>query len=98
MKIKGWDQEYEVKIEKSEYISNGNLAVSLMCYDDEFNFWEPYGTLTVNFDEKLPANHAYVDTNNMPNAEDFINKNKLGEFTGKYKNSGFCWYPLYKFY
>ena len=46
MKIKGWDQEYEVKIKKSEYISNGNLAVSLMCYDDEFNFWGPYGTLT----------------------------------------------------
>ena len=60
MKIKGWDQEYEVKIEKSEY--------------------------------------AYVDTNNMPNAEDFINENKLGEFAGEYKNSGFCWYPLYKFY
>ena len=98
MKIKGWDKEYEVKIEESRYMNNGNLAISLMCYDDEFNFWEPYGRLTVNFDEKLPANHAYVDTNNMPNAEDFINENKLGEFTGKYKISGFCCYPLYKFY
>ena len=52
----------------------------------------------MNFDEKLPEDYAYVDTNNMPNAEQFIEENKLGEFVGKYKMSGFCCYPLYKFY
>lgn len=98
MKIKGWNQEYEVKIEKTKYMNNGNLAISLICYDDEYKYWEPYGILTVNFDEKLPEDYAYVDTNNMPNAEQFIEENKLGEFVGKYKMSGFCCYPLYKFY
>lgn len=40
---------------------------------------------------------AYVDVNNCPWAQKFIEENKLGEFTGKYGQSGFCIYPLYKF-
>lgn len=97
MKIKGWGMEYEVKINKTRY-SNGNLAIQLMSYDDEYEFWEPYGNLTVNFEEKLPEGCAYVDTNNMPNAEEFINKYGLGEHQGKFRMSGYCCYPLYKFY
>ena len=97
MKISNWGCEYEVKAEKTQYM-NGNLAIQLMCYDDEYDFWEPYGNLTVNFDEKLPDGYAYVDTNNMPNAEQFIKKYNLGVHQGKYKYSGFCAYPLYKFF
>lgn len=97
MKISNWGHEYEVKLEKVQY-RNGNLAIQLMCYDDEYNFWEPYGNLTVNFDEKLPDGYAYVDTNNMPTAEQFIKEYNLGVHQGKYKHSGFCAYPLYKFF
>jgi len=97
MKIKGLFQEYEVKVNKTQYY-NGNLAITLDCYDDEYNFWEPYGNLTVNLDKKLPPNQAYVDTNNMPNAEAFIAEYNLGEPTGEYGFSGFCCYPLYRFY
>ena len=97
MKIKGWMQDYEVKIEKSTYFTNGNLAVYLLSYDEEYKCWEPYGSLTVNFEEKLPYGYAYVDTNNMPNAEAFIMEYNLGVFQGKWKTSGFCMYPLYKF-
>lgn len=98
MKIKGYSQEYEVKVNKVTYDSNGNLAVVLDCYDEEFKCWEPYGNLTVNLQEKLPDNYGYIDVNNIPNAEEFIEENHLGEFTGEYGFSGFCCYPLYKFY
>ena len=97
MKISNWGMEYEVTINKTNY-TNGNLAIQLMSYDEEYDFWEPYGNLTVNFDEKLPDGYAYVDTNNMPSAERFIKENNLGVHQGKYKYSGFCAYPLYKFF
>ena len=97
MKIKGIYGEYEVKVERTEYY-NGNLAIVLYCYDRDYDFWEPYGNLTVNFEEKLPENYAYLDVNNIPNAEEFVMENELGEFTGKMRFSGFCCYPLYKFY
>ena len=98
MKIKGYSQEYEVEVNKATYINNGNLAITLDCYDEEFECWEPYGNLTVNLKKKLPSNYGYVDINNIPNAEEFIEENNLGEFTGEYGFSGFCCYPLYKFY
>lgn len=85
-------ENYEVKIEKSNYFTNGNLAVLLTFDDGEED------VLTVNLEEKLPLNQAYVDTNNHPNAEQFIIDNNLGEPLGKYGHSGFCAYPLYKFY
>ena len=44
------------------------------------------------------CSNEYVDTNNMPSAEKFIRENNLGEFTGEVEYSGFCEYPLYKFY
>ena len=97
MKISNWGNEYEVRIKEAEYY-NGNLAIMLECYDGEYGFWEPYGNLTVNFEDPLPDGYAYVDTNNMPNAEEFINKYNLGEHTGECKASGYCTYPLYKFY
>lgn len=90
MKIKQFGKEYEVTAHKANYY-NGNLAIFL-TYDGE-----PYGNLTVNLSERLLPDTAYVDTNNMPDAERFITENGLGEFTGKTKDSGYCTYPLYKF-
>ena len=98
MKIQGYFKEYDVTVNKTSYY-NGNLAITLDCYDEEFGCYVPYGNLTVNLDRRLPAdNLAYVDTNNMPNAEQFIMENNLGEPTGDLGFSGFCCYPLYKFY
>ena len=91
MKIKQFGEEYEVTAHKANYY-NGNLAIMLMC-----DYGEPYGTITTNLCDGLPQNQAYVDTNNMPDAERFIKDNGLGEFTGVTKDSGYCTYPLYKF-
>ena len=38
---------------------------------------------------------AFLDTNNYPNIESFIQKNKLGIPMGVNDASGFCTYPLY---
>lgn len=95
MKIKNpYDKsiEYEVTPIRTEYMNEGNLAISLECEDGE-----PYGMLTVNLRGKLPEDMAYVDTNNIPDAEKFISENGLGTNTGITMVSGFCIYPLYRF-
>ena len=84
--------EYEVTPIRTKYMDEGNLAISLECEDGE-----PYGMLTVNLDSDLPEDMAYVDTNNIPDAEDFIERNGLGTKTNFNKVSGFCIYPLYRF-
>ena len=57
----------------------------------------PYAILTVNLSQKCKPNCAFVDTNNCPWAENFIEKYKLGMPTGDMKMSGFCIYPEYEF-
>lgn len=95
-KISAWGHEYEVKLEVSKYVNNGNLAISMIYFDEEMKCWLPYATLTVNLN-KLGEGLAYVDTNNCPWAERFIEEHKLGEETGKFGWSGHCIYPMYKF-
>lgn len=48
-------------------------------------------------DKTLAENEAYVDTNNFPEAIEFIEQNGLGKMTGKYRQSGYCSYPLVRF-
>lgn len=93
MILRIYDKEYKVHIKRCTYANNGNLAIQLL-EDDGF----PFATLTVNLEEKLPHGYAYVDTNNCPWAVDFIEDNNLGEFAGAHGVSGFCAYPLFKFY
>ena len=91
MKVVCYGKEYEVDIVTSTYQSNDNLAICLL----EEGF--PFATITVNLDEKLAPDFAFVDVNNCPWAEDFIKDNKLGHCAGVWKGSGYCKYPLYKF-
>lgn len=86
-----WGGTEEVTIHKTKY-AKGGLAIQLFC-DDGI----PYATLTVNL-KKVPDGYAYVDTNNLPFAEEFINRYKLGKYVvGQDAISGFCVYPLYHF-
>ncbi len=57
----------------------------------------PYGDVTLNLTTSVPAYCAFVDTNNMPELEDFLVKNGIAEFTGLSQQSGFCQFPLYLF-
>lgn len=59
----------------------------------------PIGNLTVNLPDQPILNRfsAYVDVNNFPDAPQFIEENKLGEFTGQTGFSFWCAYPLCQF-
>ena len=87
MQIRGYDI---IGINIGKYSYNNNTAISLDCNEGAF------ATITVNLDESLDEDMAYLDTNNCSWVEDIMEKYCLGEPTGKYKQSGFCIYPLYK--
>ena len=86
--------EYEVSLEINTYLNNGCMYIGLI---EQGEYPEPYGDMTVNLDGKVPDYCGYVDLNNMPELEKFIEDNDLGEFTGLTRRSGFCEYPLYMF-
>lgn len=90
-----WGTTGRVQLEISQYMNNGCLYIGLVSYEDGYP--EPYGDLTVNLTGKAPDYCGYVDLNNMPELEKFIEENDLGEFTGLTQRSGFCEYPLYLF-
>lgn len=75
---------------------NGQLYIGLLENDEVYGP-EPYGEITVNLGYQCPFYCSYIDTNNFPNAEEFIVSNGLGFFTGLTEQSGFCEYPLYQF-
>ena len=93
--IKNYGKTYNVHVELTKYVDNDTLAICLIAKNEE-----PFCTLTVNIGESnIWANEssAFVDTNNCPWAEEFIQKNGLGMPIGYMGHSGFCSYPLYHF-
>ena len=77
------------------YADNNSLYVGLLAIEDGFP--ELYGDVTVNLLASVPPYCAFVDTNNMPEAADFLVENGIAEPTGLQQGSGFCNYPLYLF-
>lgn len=93
-KVNSLGKEYEVCLSTgTRYYYGDNLAIWMYIADTG----EPFATLTVNLDGELPKNQAYVDTNNCPWGERFIQENGIGKFLNCYGYSGFCRYPLYEF-
>lgn len=90
-----WGSLEKVQLEISNYMNNNGLYIGLNAVGGEYT--ESYGDITVNIDGKAPDYCGYVDINNMPELEKFIEENDLGEFTGLTKRSGFCEFPLYMF-
>ena len=84
-----------VTLTVNTYMDNNSLYVGMTTMGDGFP--EPYGDVTVNLLVSVPPYCAFVDTNNMPELEDFLVKNKIAEFTGLTQKSGYCSYPLYLF-
>ena len=84
-----------VTLTVNTYVDNNSLYVGMTTVEDGFP--EPYGDITVNMLSSVPPYCAFVDTNNMPELEDFLVKNGIAEFTGIEQRSGYCSYPLYLF-
>lgn len=78
-----------------EYSINGRLAIELVDKKTK----ETFTFLTVNTNEFLSDDKelAFVDTNNNPWAEKFIEDNKLGVKTDHLIISGFWTYTEYRF-
>ena len=90
-----WGSTEKVTIDINSYLNNGCLYIGLVSHEEGYP--EPFGDLTVNLDGQVPDYCAYVDLNNMPELEKFIEENRMGEFSGLVKQSGFSQYPLYMF-
>ncbi|GFH88770.1 hypothetical protein IMSAGC002_00008 [Lachnospiraceae bacterium] len=84
-----------VTLTVNTYVDNNSLYVGMTTMGDGFP--EPYGDVTVNLLTSVPPYCAFVDTNNMPELENFLVKNGIAEFTGMMQQSGYCSYPLYLF-
>lgn len=96
MKHEAWGQTYDLCVEINEYAIGHGMALQLYCMEDGES--EPYADLTVNLPSFLTGkNRAFIDTNNMPEAEDLIRNYKLGNPTGRVGVSGYCRYPEYEF-
>ena len=97
-----------VTVRFTKYQSNNRLAVQLICAKAP---WSPFATITVNlpdvpeellkmwFGSQMPDKNmlAFLDTNNCPWVEEFLEENHIAENTRISMPSGFCDYPLYKF-
>ena len=94
LKTRFWNTQ-NVTLEVNAYVDNNSLYVGLTAMP--YGVPEYYGDMTVNLLESVPPYCAFVDTNNMPELEDFLVKNGIAEFTGLMQKSGYCSYPLYLF-
>lgn len=91
MKLKTEWGTYDVFLATSTYRADDALYIEI-CTEEE-----PFSNLTVCLDDpSLEENESYVDTNNLPEALDFIREYNLGEVIGS-RVSGFCIYPLVRF-
>jgi len=78
-----------VKLGVNSYVSNGQIAILLYNTD-----WEYYSDLSVFVEPFDYQNYMAVDVNNLPTAEEFIQKYNLGELVD-YVHSWFVTYPVY---
>lgn len=86
----------QVSLTVNRYVNNNSLYVGMTTMEDGWK--EPYGNITVNLPSSVPPYCAFVDTNNMPELEDFLVQNGIAEFTGLEQQSGFVNFPLYLFH
>lgn len=97
MQYKSFNKTYNVTAHKTKYLCDESLAITLEDADTH----EPFATLTVNLSESgfsCEEDCAFVDTNNLPGAREFILSNELGLPTGRLGYSGYCIYLEYRFY
>jgi hypothetical protein len=84
MQFTHFGQKFRGKIDFAQYDNNGNRAVQLSSFNEEYQGWEPFATLSVNTDETLPENEFVAKTysENEGLVEQFIEMG-LFEDTGK---------------
>lgn len=87
----------QVVLVRGSYM-DGTLAVTACISDPEDeSFGQPWSSITVNLSSPAQrGSTVFLDTNNM--GEAMLSKiAQLGAFTGEFKRSGFCSYPVFTF-
>ena len=84
----------DCRLEVDRYVNNGRLCVSVSSPS-----MGPMARLTTNLPHYLLGcrDDAFVDTNNVPDAPELIERLGIGEPLGAYGLSGRCRYPVYRF-
>lgn len=90
MQYELYGKTYDVRLVVSKYYFHDNIALKLETPDGL-----PFAHITVNL-QPLVWGYAYLDTNNLPNIREFIERYKIGKWVNAYCESGYCKYPLYK--
>ena len=90
----------KVAVRLNNYHYGDRLYVGLLCWDNDYKYWEPLTTITVNIpDEPITdKNCNFVDTNN--NGMEIIGwlvEHGFAERTDRVGQSGFCTYPEMRF-
>ena len=91
MYIKNYsDKKIAIQLQVQQYAKNWQIAILLYTPD-----WEYYSDLSVFIEEFKYQNFMAVDVNNLPTAEEFIQKYNLWELVD-YVHSWFVSYPVYE--
>ena len=81
---------HPVEVKATTYMNNGTLALMLTQKNGDSD------VVTVNLNSPMQSDSmAFLDTNNYPDIEKWIQKNNLGLPMYVTERSGFCTYPLY---
>ena len=87
---------HRVAISYTTYRKTGTLAVLMNYIDGEMEC--DYDIISVNICSGLQDGQtAYVNTNNIPEIDRWLEENGIAENTGINTISGFCTYPLMVF-
>lgn len=90
MKKKLTYHDRPVMVKAESYRNNNTLALTLNYEDGDRD------VVTVNLNSHLQSESmAFLDSNNYPDIEKWIQKNNLGLSMNLTQRSGFCEYPLY---
>lgn len=96
MHFKLYGYDYDVCIEVGTYLRGGGLCIQLHNLSE--GELEPFARITTNLTDYVPApGCAFVDTNNVEPIQKLVQQYKLGKPTGRIGQSGYCYYPEYRF-
>ena len=90
------DEPMDAILYVDAYANNGRMFIGLWCKEDEY--FEPWTDITINlFGPITDENCAFVDNTLCPELGDFLERNNLAEPTGRVRQSGWAFYPEYRF-
>jgi hypothetical protein len=91
MKFQAFGETFEGKIKFNNY-ADGNRAVQLLSFNNEYEGWEPFATLSVNTDKKLPQDQfvAKMYSENEGLVEQFIEMGYFEAVEDQYVTVGYA--------